>query len=148
MTPNSFVQFVQAKMGVSPGWGGAGRLVRMVGRRKALQLLGGSLKMDAQLAQQLEYADGVVTADGLEEQLKAFFEPYLSQKHPGNVCREIFSQPRHNVLTCWSHLYFQEPCTPSSGRSTRQTSCHPSRPARQKWQRSPRAGAERTTRKR
>lgn len=33
------IQFVHAKRGASPGWGGARRLVRKIGRRKALRML-------------------------------------------------------------------------------------------------------------
>jgi ethylmalonyl-CoA/methylmalonyl-CoA decarboxylase len=36
---NSKVQFVQTSMGISPGWGGARRLVDIVGRQEALKLL-------------------------------------------------------------------------------------------------------------
>jgi ethylmalonyl-CoA/methylmalonyl-CoA decarboxylase len=39
MSRRSVVQFVQLKMGVTPGWGGGTRLVRMVGREKALEML-------------------------------------------------------------------------------------------------------------
>jgi enoyl-CoA hydratase/carnithine racemase len=33
------IHFVHARLGIAPGWGGAGRLVRLVGRRVALRLL-------------------------------------------------------------------------------------------------------------
>ena len=38
-SPEASIHFVQAKLGITPGWGGAGRLVRLVGRRTALRLL-------------------------------------------------------------------------------------------------------------
>jgi len=38
-TATASISFVQVKMGVAPGWGGASRLVDIVGKRKALQLL-------------------------------------------------------------------------------------------------------------
>ena len=38
-TSKASISFVQVRMGVAPGWGGASRLVDIVGRRKALQLL-------------------------------------------------------------------------------------------------------------
>jgi len=38
-TARASISFVQVKMGVAPGWGGASRLVDIVGKRKALQLL-------------------------------------------------------------------------------------------------------------
>ena len=39
VTPTSELRFVQTKMGVTTGWGGGRRLVEIVGRRKALELL-------------------------------------------------------------------------------------------------------------
>ena len=38
-TARASISFVQVKMGVAPGWGGASRLVHIVGKRKALQLM-------------------------------------------------------------------------------------------------------------
>ena len=38
-TGRASISFVQVKMGVAPGWGGASRLVDIVGKKKALQLL-------------------------------------------------------------------------------------------------------------
>ena len=38
-TAKASISFVQVKMGVAPGWGGASRLVDIVGKRKALQLM-------------------------------------------------------------------------------------------------------------
>ena len=39
MASDASVRFVHAKMGASPGWGGAARLVSLVGRPRALRLL-------------------------------------------------------------------------------------------------------------
>lgn len=39
MAPDARIHFVHAQLGIAPGWGGAGRLVRLVGRRAALALL-------------------------------------------------------------------------------------------------------------
>ncbi|MEQ1504375.1 MAG: enoyl-CoA hydratase/isomerase family protein [Myxococcota bacterium] len=37
--PEARLHFVHARLGIAPGWGGAGRLTRIVGRRAALSLL-------------------------------------------------------------------------------------------------------------
>ncbi len=37
--PTAILHFVHARLGIAPGWGGAGRLVRLVGRRRALRIL-------------------------------------------------------------------------------------------------------------
>ena len=42
-----------ARMGVAPGWGGARRLVELVGRRKALQLLLTCSKLGSQEGREL-----------------------------------------------------------------------------------------------
>ena len=59
-TPGASVSFVQARMGVAPGWGGARRLVELVGRRKALQLLLTSSKLGSEEGTELGYFDAVL----------------------------------------------------------------------------------------
>lgn len=63
MAPDSVIQFVHKHMGLVPGWGGAARLVRIVGSQSALQLLSGALKVDPELGTQLRLTDGVLEAD-------------------------------------------------------------------------------------
>ena len=57
------VSFVQARMGVAPGWGGAGRLVELLGRRKALRLLLSSRKVTVQEGLELGLFDDQVQLD-------------------------------------------------------------------------------------
>lgn len=60
MACGSVIQFVHKHMGLVPGWGGAARLVRIVGSQSALKLLGGALKVDPELSLQIGLADGVL----------------------------------------------------------------------------------------
>ncbi|KAM3873698.1 ethylmalonyl-CoA decarboxylase isoform 2-T2 [Diretmus argenteus] len=60
MASGSVIQFVHKHMGLVPGWGGAARLVRIVGSQNALKLLGGALKVDPELGMQIGLADGVL----------------------------------------------------------------------------------------
>uniref|UniRef100_A0A8C6UXW0 Uncharacterized protein n=1 Tax=Neogobius melanostomus TaxID=47308 RepID=A0A8C6UXW0_9GOBI len=60
MVQGSVVQFVQKHMGLVPGWGGAARLVRVVGSQNALKLLGGAVKVDPELGLQIGLADDVL----------------------------------------------------------------------------------------
>lgn len=53
MTPGSEIRFVHKHMGLVPGWGGAARLVRIVGSGAALQLLGGAARVDPERALRL-----------------------------------------------------------------------------------------------
>ena len=59
-TPGASVSFVQARMGLAPCWGGARRLVELVGRRKALQLLLTCSKLGSQEGAELGYFDAVL----------------------------------------------------------------------------------------
>ncbi len=56
------VGFVQAALGVSPGWGGGRRLVRRVGSRRALQLLAFAEVLDVDQAQAVGLVDRVAPA--------------------------------------------------------------------------------------
>ncbi|XP_064198696.1 ethylmalonyl-CoA decarboxylase isoform X2 [Anguilla rostrata] len=60
MTVGSEIRFVHKHMGLVPGWGGAARLVRIVGSQNALKLLAGAQKVDPAYAEQIGLSDGVV----------------------------------------------------------------------------------------
>ncbi|XP_014877890.1 ethylmalonyl-CoA decarboxylase [Poecilia latipinna] len=64
MAPGSVIQFVHKHIGLVPGWGGAARLVRIVGSQNALKLLGGAVKVDPERGLYVGLADGVLEADG------------------------------------------------------------------------------------
>ena len=59
----AYLQFVQARMGVVPGWGGCTRLVSIVGRSRALQLLCGMPRVHAQLGLDWGLCDAVLPAN-------------------------------------------------------------------------------------
>uniref|UniRef100_UPI003AADC6CE ethylmalonyl-CoA decarboxylase n=1 Tax=Centroberyx gerrardi TaxID=166262 RepID=UPI003AADC6CE len=96
MAPGSVIQFVHKHMGLVPGWGGAARLVRVVGSQNALKLLGGALKVDPELAVQIGLADGVLDAPqeageggtiGLPQQAENWLHRYT--KGPAPVIRAV-----------------------------------------------------------
>ncbi len=58
--PSARIGFIQAAMGVSPGFGGAARLVRQLGPRRAVDLLTRARPMDAPEAHRLDLVDEVV----------------------------------------------------------------------------------------
>lgn len=58
MSRDAELRFVQVKMGLTPGWGGGARLVRLVGKQTALQLLGRGEKVDLSHGHQLGLVDG------------------------------------------------------------------------------------------
>ncbi|XP_061772249.1 ethylmalonyl-CoA decarboxylase isoform X1 [Nerophis ophidion] len=60
MAPGSVIQFVHKHMGLVPGWGGAARLIQLVGSQNSLKLLGGASKVDPEFGLQIRLADGVL----------------------------------------------------------------------------------------
>ena len=77
-TARASISFVQVKMGVAPGWGGASRLVDIVGKRKALQLMLSCQKVGLQegldcglIDAELEEIDPVASAERWLENLVA-----------------------------------------------------------------------------
>lgn len=94
MASGSVIQFVHKHMGLVPGWGGAARLVTLVGSRNALKLLGGAVKVDSDLGVHIGLADGVLKVNldaaraetGLQQA-----ESWLSQytKGPAPVIKAV-----------------------------------------------------------
>ncbi|XP_005944614.1 ethylmalonyl-CoA decarboxylase [Haplochromis burtoni] len=60
MEAGSVIQFDHKHMGLVPGWGGAARLVHLVGSQNALKLLGGAVKVDPELGVNIGLVDGVL----------------------------------------------------------------------------------------
>lgn len=58
MAPESWMELRQVRLGVAAGWGGAPRLVELVGRRTALELLTTGRRVDVGEALTLGLADG------------------------------------------------------------------------------------------
>nr|XP_046256651.1 ethylmalonyl-CoA decarboxylase isoform X2 [Scatophagus argus] len=94
MASGSVIQFVHKHMGLVPGWGGAARLVRIVGSQNALKLLGGAVKVEPELGLQIGLSDGVLevpqTEDGTEAVLRRA-ENWLSRytKGPAPVIQAV-----------------------------------------------------------
>lgn len=89
-----FVQFIHAKIGASPGWGGAYRLTKMIGRRSALRMIATSPRLNAHDAHAIAYADHVIEPHSNPEVLAddyyreagvRFLQPYLDMQFPGSV---------------------------------------------------------------
>ena len=57
MSRDAELRFVQVKMGLTPGWGGGARLVRLVGKQTALKLLGRGETVDLSYGRQLSLVD-------------------------------------------------------------------------------------------
>lgn len=80
-TPAARVHFVQAQLGIAPGWGGAGRLVRHVGRRHALRILTRGSPVDVDEGVGLGLFDALLELAAGEDALAAgarWAEPLLA----------------------------------------------------------------------
>ncbi|XP_045661549.1 ethylmalonyl-CoA decarboxylase isoform X2 [Ursus americanus] len=67
MTAESEIRFVHKEMGIIPGWGGATRLVEIIGSRQALKVLSGALKLDSKKALSIGMAEEVLQSTGETE---------------------------------------------------------------------------------
>lgn len=108
ISEKAFLQFVHAKIGASPGWGGATRLYSIVGRSKALHLLGTSEKVTATKALDWGIADKIVNPaeESWDNHIASFLQPYCAQPYPKSVramktivsaCDKHLSSERNSV---------------------------------------------------
>ncbi|KAH9185267.1 hypothetical protein AeNC1_012758 [Aphanomyces euteiches] len=75
VSQSSTIQFVHARMGISPAWGGASRLVGIVGRQKALRLLGRVERLNATAAKEMGLADEIIDDKNVTDEVLAFLKP-------------------------------------------------------------------------
>jgi ethylmalonyl-CoA/methylmalonyl-CoA decarboxylase len=83
------VHFVQARLGVAPGWGGARRLIAHVGRPRALRLLTAAEPVSAADALTIGLADAVVPEDAVAGALQ-WLDPLLGS--PAASLRAVKAQ--------------------------------------------------------
>ncbi|KAF1467700.1 Ethylmalonyl-CoA decarboxylase, partial [Megadyptes antipodes antipodes] len=90
MTPGSEIRFVHKHMGLVPGWGGAARLVRIVGSGAALRLLSGAAGVDPARALHLGLSEEMLSSSDETEALEEA-RAWLSQytEGPANVIRAV-----------------------------------------------------------
>ncbi|XP_053141686.1 ethylmalonyl-CoA decarboxylase isoform X2 [Hemicordylus capensis] len=90
MTPESEIRFVHKQMGLVPGWGGAARLVQILGSSSALKLLSGAVKVQPESALRMGLAEAMLPssdeADSLEETCK-WLQPYT--EGPAEVIQAV-----------------------------------------------------------
>jgi ethylmalonyl-CoA/methylmalonyl-CoA decarboxylase len=103
MDEKVYIQFVHARIGASPGWGGARRLTNIVGRKHAIRICAGSARVQAGEAVRAGLVDDTVAAYGTEEAVMtaetpvtsseeyylragmALLQPFTAQKFAGSV---------------------------------------------------------------
>ncbi|CAI9555041.1 unnamed protein product [Staurois parvus] len=62
MTEDSEIRFVHKHMGLVPGWGGATRLIQLIGSRHALKLLSSALRVHPKYALNIGLADEILSS--------------------------------------------------------------------------------------
>ncbi|KAF1663110.1 Ethylmalonyl-CoA decarboxylase, partial [Aptenodytes patagonicus] len=90
MTPGSEIRFVHKHMGLVPGWGGAARLVRIVGSGAALRLLSGAAGVDPARALHLGLSEEMLSSSdetAALEEARAWLSQYT--EGPANVIRAV-----------------------------------------------------------
>ncbi|XP_053879877.1 ethylmalonyl-CoA decarboxylase [Malaclemys terrapin pileata] len=103
MTPGSEIRFVHKQMGLVPGWGGAARLVQIVGSGAALKLLSGALKVDPESAVHLGLAEETLPSSDETKSLEEA-QAWLNQytKGPAEVIQAV-----KKVVTAGRELQFE-----------------------------------------
>jgi len=84
------IQSVHARIGASPGWGGGTRLCHLLGRQKALRLLGASVALDAKQALAMGLVDGLIEAEPAGSGPSSALE---SAAHTGTAAALAFLEP-------------------------------------------------------
>ncbi|XP_044146148.1 ethylmalonyl-CoA decarboxylase [Bufo gargarizans] len=89
MTEESEIRFVHKHMAIVPGWGGASRLIQLVGSRQALKLLSSALAIHPEYALRIGLTDDILSsaADRALEEAKTWLTPYT--KGPADTTRAI-----------------------------------------------------------
>ena len=96
--PNAKYGLPEVKLGLLPGGGGTQRLMRLVGMRKALELMTQGTKFTTQAAHQLGIIDAVVTdKTSLIEQAKQWIHEHPTAQQPWDA--KGFKIPQGNALT-------------------------------------------------
>ncbi|XP_053566685.1 ethylmalonyl-CoA decarboxylase [Bombina bombina] len=87
MTEESEIRFVHKYMGLVPGWGGAARLIHIIGSKNALKLLCGSLKVNSESALNIGLADDIISSSNYKPLQEA--QHWIAQytKGPAEVIR-------------------------------------------------------------
>ncbi|XP_068087586.1 ethylmalonyl-CoA decarboxylase-like isoform X2 [Hyperolius riggenbachi] len=89
MTEGSQIQFIHKHMGLVPVFGGATRLIQLIGSRHALKILSGAVRVHPELALNIGLADEVLSrgADGALEEAQKWISSYT--KGPAEVTRAV-----------------------------------------------------------
>ncbi|GBB94665.1 hypothetical protein RclHR1_00240013 [Rhizophagus clarus] len=77
MSATAKIRFVHVKMATTPGWGGGGRLINIIGKTNALRVLGASELLTGQQAYDIGYIDIIAKKGETINRSKEFLDPYI-----------------------------------------------------------------------
>jgi enoyl-CoA hydratase/carnithine racemase len=102
VSPNARFSFVQARLGVAPGWGGGRRLALHVGRGVALRWLTSAADISAEASVASGFAERV--ADDPEPAARAFLAPTLALPVASvrAIKRQLHDAPRDDDREAWA----------------------------------------------
>ena len=95
---NAYIQFVHAKIGASPGWGGARRLANIVGRRHAIKLCASSMRMRAEEGERIGLIDAIIPDIAVDPNSTVTEQERAYDHH--------FSEAAHSFLHQYSQQLF------------------------------------------
>ncbi|KAG8447684.1 hypothetical protein GDO86_014985 [Hymenochirus boettgeri] len=101
ISDESEVRFVHKQMGLVPGWGGAARLIEIIGSRHALKLLSGSLRVNPVHALELGLADDIISTgvdDSLLEAHKWIMQYTKGSADVNQAVKKVITSGRENIL--------------------------------------------------
>ena len=98
---------MQARMGVAPGWGGGRRLVELLGRRKALEILLSCSKISAEEGQQLGFFDAVLTEPQALAQTEGWLQGQISGHGLFKISCLVFCIFLSYFLYCTSKYFYR-----------------------------------------
>jgi len=85
VSEKSSIAFVQARMGVAPGWGGARRLVSLVGKQNALDIMLSCRKITADEGMRLGLYDKILHEGATEQDAERWILDKIGETDPGVV---------------------------------------------------------------
>ncbi|XP_077018957.1 ethylmalonyl-CoA decarboxylase [Tamandua tetradactyla] len=109
MTSESVIRFVHKEMGIIPSWGGASRLVEIIGSREALKVLSGALKLDSEKALKIGLVEEILQSSHETESLKEAKE-WLKQfiKGPPEVIKALKKSVSSSKELCFKEALQME----------------------------------------
>lgn len=101
-TSTAKLGFVQGRLGITTGWGGATMLFEKMNHHEALKLLGQASLVTAKQAVRMGFVDQLLEEVDFKEQVKKWVAPFLTQSP------DVLSAYKKAAIVKWETRAFQE----------------------------------------